>query len=90
MMADTLANNNWISDLDFRNGLTINHFNEYTRLCALVCTVDENERQEHRITWRLTSDGKYTAKLAYKVQIVGCTKASHLHVIWQTWAPPKC
>lgn len=40
-------------------------------------------------TWRWTVDGRYTAKLAYKMLLEGTHDRHHTNLIWRTWAPLK-
>ncbi|KAI5016341.1 hypothetical protein ZWY2020_006192 [Hordeum vulgare] len=42
------------------------------------------------ITWKLTTDGAYTARSAYLFQFEGMINYSLYTLIWRTWAPPKC
>ncbi|KAI5011998.1 hypothetical protein ZWY2020_024132 [Hordeum vulgare] len=42
------------------------------------------------ITWKLTSDGKYSARSTYLLQFEGMIKYNLHTSIWRAWAPPKC
>jgi hypothetical protein len=43
-----------------------------------------------RYKWKLTQDGSYSSKSAYKAFFVGSIKFSPWRRIWKTWAPPRC
>jgi hypothetical protein len=47
-----------------------------------------NIRDKH--VFSLASDGKYTAKAAYKGLFLGSATFDHYKRIWRSWAPSKC
>jgi hypothetical protein len=53
-------------------------------------TADMNlHEQQDMIVWRWTSDGKYSAKSAYKMLHTGSIPFRGHSLIWKTWAPLK-
>lgn len=48
------------------------------------------DNQQNTRTWKLTQNGQYSAKSAYKARFLGSTKGPRLGSIWRTRAPPKC
>lgn len=63
-------------------------FVEFVRLWDLVQNVQLND-QEDQITWKLTADGKYSAKSAYDVQFMGSYCTFRPKWIWAAHAEPK-
>jgi hypothetical protein len=45
---------------------------------------------EDKHIFSIAADGKYSAKSAYEGLFAGSTSFSHYHLVWKTWAPPKC
>jgi hypothetical protein len=45
---------------------------------------------EDKHVFSIATDGKYSAKSAYEGLFVGSTFFGHYHLVWKTWAPPKC
>jgi hypothetical protein len=54
-----------------------------------LSTIHLNELVEDDISWRLTSNGQYSAKSAYEVQFLGLIKSPMYDTVWKAWAPPK-
>jgi hypothetical protein len=48
------------------------------------------ENKEDKITWKLTSHDEYTARSAYKAQLLGTTTSNFNAIIWKSWGPRKC
>lgn len=88
--AEALQNNNWIRDLNYRYGFTVNLLHEYFTLWQLVRDIRLQHAQQDTILWKLTQKGKYTTTSAYKAQFLGCTREPILETISGAWAPPKC
>lgn len=44
---------------------------------------------DDEIRWKLTNNGEYTAKSAYKLQFLGTITSRMEKTIWKAWAPPK-
>jgi hypothetical protein len=42
------------------------------------------------INWKLSNDGFYLAKLAYKMQFLGAYPLPDTFISWKPWARPKC
>lgn len=89
-VAMALLTNNWIRDLEPRNGFTVAHLVEFVDLWNLLRSTELQTQHEDRITWKLTQHGEYTAASSYKAQFVGSVSEPELAAIWKAWAPPKC
>lgn len=77
-VAEALHNHSWIRDLNFRNGVSAQHFRECANLWAQTRHVNLNDGDEDTIIWKLTKDGRYTASSAYKAQFTTCVKEPRL------------
>jgi hypothetical protein len=45
---------------------------------------------EDKHVFSIAADGNYSAKSAYDGLFVGSTSFDHYHLVWKTWASPKC
>lgn len=81
---EALQNNRWIGGI--RGELTVQAVVEYLELWELVQNQDLIE-EEDGIRWRLTANGKYSAKSAYAATFVGRTSAPCAKEIWSAGAP---
>jgi hypothetical protein len=45
---------------------------------------------EDKHIFSIAADGNYSTKSAYDGLFVGSTSFGHYHLVWKTWAPPKC
>jgi hypothetical protein len=86
-VCSAMENNNWVQDLNLRNGLTTELLTEFVALWNLVATTGPLQDQEDMITWTQTSHGHYTASSAYKAQFKELPPTPELASIWKVWAP---
>ncbi|WVZ55767.1 hypothetical protein U9M48_006389 [Paspalum notatum var. saurae] len=56
----------------------------------VVQNLELQPNNEDAITWKFTSSGEYSSNSAYRAQFFGSVQTDLKHLIWQTWAPPKC
>ncbi|KAI4975347.1 hypothetical protein ZWY2020_048954 [Hordeum vulgare] len=63
---------------------------ELINLSTLLAQTHLSTTISNSITWKLTSDGAYSARSAYLFQFEGMINYSLYSSIWRTWAPPKC
>jgi agmatine/peptidylarginine deiminase len=66
-----MANDNWIRDIT--PNFTMQHIADYVLMWELVNEAGfyPQEEEEDEIVWTRTSDGAYSAKLAYEMQFEG-------------------
>jgi hypothetical protein len=50
--------------------LTMDHFHQFVNIWTILRELDLNEEMVDDISWNLTESGQYTAKSAYKVQLM--------------------
>ncbi|KAI4997019.1 hypothetical protein ZWY2020_052361 [Hordeum vulgare] len=85
---DALLRDNWIDDLQ-RNWHDDMMY-ELINLSNLLDQTNLHTTINNSITWKLTSDGKYSARTAYLLQFEGMIQYNLHTSIWRAWAPPKC
>jgi hypothetical protein len=67
-VSSAMEDNNWVRDLNLRNGLTTELLTEFVTLWNLVATTVLHQDQEDTIRWTQTPHGQYTTSSAYKAQ----------------------
>jgi hypothetical protein len=85
---DAITSDKWVSDVD--HNMTVQLIEEYLSLWARLQGVILLPQQEDRILWLHTSDCKYTASSAYRIQFAGMVKSMTAVNTWKTKAPPRC
>ena len=85
---DALTNQTWISDI--KGARTVGVMVDFLLLWDVLSDFSLQPGVEDRHIWRFSSDGKYSAKTAYKGFFVGSISFEPYERIWKTWAPPKC
>jgi hypothetical protein len=86
-VCSAMEDNNWVRDLNLRNGLTTELLTEFVALWNLVATTAPLQDQEDMIRWTQTSPGHYTTSSAYKAQFKEFLPTPELASIWKVWAP---
>jgi hypothetical protein len=89
VVAKALHGNSWVAKIDLEKNFTIEHFNQFLELWTHLSTIHLNELVEDDISWRLASNGQYSAKSAYEVQFLGLIKSLMYDTVWKARAPPK-
>ena len=79
----------WIQNLGFEGGIAVSHINEFFILWSKLQEVQLTENTMDGITWRLTTNGKYTTSSAYLAQFEAPTTSIMEPAVWNNWAPPK-
>jgi hypothetical protein len=80
-VCSTMEDNNWVRDLNLRNGLTTELLTEFVALWSLVATTGLLQDQEDTIRWTQTSHGHYTTSKEF-------LPTPELASIWKVWGPP--
>jgi len=83
-VCEALSNNLWISDI--QGALTVGVISEFLSLWDLILQPGVTDYH----IWRLSSNGQYSARLAYKNLFEGMNSFRPYTRIWRTWAPGKC
>jgi hypothetical protein len=84
-----MEDNNWVRDLNIRNGLTTELLTQFVTLWNLVATTVLHQEQEDTIRWTQTPHGQYTTSSAYKAQFQECIPTPELASIWKACPPPQ-
>jgi hypothetical protein len=66
--SQALHDNEWIMKLSTEVIISIKHLIQFVQLWVLTQDVQLNDEVEDNITWKLTSNGEYSAVSAYKLQ----------------------
>jgi hypothetical protein len=82
-----LEENSWVSQVNTRVGLTLDHTVQYTNLWEMLQAVHLEPNTPDAITWKLTNDGCYSSKTAYNMQLLGHTESPMPSLVWKPWAP---
>ena len=85
---EALTGEAWLSDL--ARGLTEHMTSELVNLAALLDTVELSHGHRDEISWRMSTDGVYSARSAYLLQFEGSVPMDGFNLIWSAWAPGKC
>jgi hypothetical protein len=85
---EALTDNKWISDVD--HDMTVNLISQFVDLAERLNGIELWPDQTDKISWLHTSDGQYTARSAYHLQLVGKTSSLSAEYTWRTKALPKC
>jgi hypothetical protein len=85
---EAITDNKWIRDVDY--SMTHQIIAEFIELWERPDVFNLQEDQEDKIIWRFTSDGQYTARSAYGLQLEGSTRCRTTTLTWTSRAPPKC
>ena len=85
---EALANRKWISDI--KGALSVGVLVDYLNLWELLSEIVLQPEVEDKHIFSIAADGKYSAKSAYEGLFAGSTSFGLYHLIWKTWAPPKC
>lgn len=80
----------WISVICTEELSTSEHLRQYVDLWVRLLQPPAFNEHEDTIIWKLTANGVYTTKLAYRLQFIGATRSTFNETIWKCWAPPKC
>ena len=79
----------WIKAIDMHCELTWNHVTQFIELWSLLSHINISQDVHDTIIWKLSPNGEYSAKSAYKAQFMGAILTPMNKVIWKVWAPPK-
>jgi hypothetical protein len=74
---------------DLSRNFTFEHLVQFVALWELLQDVQLDDSMEDDISWKLTDDGQYSVKSAYKLQFLGSTFSSLHNSIWKGWVPPE-
>jgi hypothetical protein len=85
---ESLTDSKWISDVD--HDMTVNLISQFMDLAERLNGIELRPDQTNKISWLHISDGQYTARSAYHLQLVGKTSSLLAEYTWRTKAPPKC
>ena len=85
-----LDDNFWINHLNLQQGFEVAHIHEFVTLWDLTANTHLDLDTPDSIQWKFTTDGKYSASSAYKMQFEGLTHTNLNASVWKVWAPPKC
>jgi len=85
---DAFTAQTWISDI--QGARTVGVMVELLQLCDILINFQLQPEIEDRHIWRLSSNGKYSAKSAYDGFFLGSTLFGPWERIWKSWAPLKC
>jgi hypothetical protein len=81
-------NHAWTADI--QGVVTIEIIVEYIQLWELLLDIQLQPEVEDTHFWRLSANGKYSAKSGYDHLFMGATLFKPCERIWKSWAPPKC
>ena len=84
-VADALLDHKWISAI--RGSPSVPTLVDFLILWDLVRVVEVSEVQPDRVTWRLTPNGSYSAKSAYRAFFFGRVAAPGAKELWSSRAP---
>jgi hypothetical protein len=81
-------NHGWTADI--QGVVTIEIIVEYIQLWELLLDIQLQPKVEDTHFWRLSANGKYSAKSRYDHLFMGATLFKPCERIWKSWAPPNC
>jgi hypothetical protein len=89
LVQQALVGDAWVLKVNLDTNFTMDHLTQFIELWVLLHGVNLVEDVEDTISWKLTSNGQYSAASAYKLQFYGLEESSMYNIIWKAWAPPK-
>ncbi|KAK1627109.1 hypothetical protein QYE76_001424 [Lolium multiflorum] len=72
-VSQALKTNTWVHKITMDGGFTIENLTQFIEQWTKLLDVHLDEGVYDTISWKLTANGQYSAKSAYKVQFVGST-----------------
>jgi hypothetical protein len=84
-----LEDNAWVRMINLDESFTMDHLTQFVALWIKLQDVHLHDEAPDDISWKLTANGQYSAKLAYHLQFLGSTFSSLHKSVWKVWAPPK-
>jgi hypothetical protein len=88
LVAKELQNGGWITAVSRLN--SVEELRDFLLVAVIVAEVNLDPLQPDSISWIWTTNGTYTAKLAYKAQFIGSFSKFTTTKIWKAYAEPKC
>ncbi|KAK1642301.1 hypothetical protein QYE76_060106 [Lolium multiflorum] len=85
---DALRGGAWVQDL--RSRVSAHLLESFVALRTLIELVVLSPDTRDKFTWRFSSDGRYSASSAYRLQFVGSVQTAFVQLIWKPWATPRC
>jgi hypothetical protein len=85
---EVLTAGKWISDI--QGALTVGVIMEFLHLWDMIINIELRQGVNDNHFWRLATDKKYFAKVAYESFFLGSISSEPYQRIWKSWAPPKC
>ena len=73
---NALLGADWVNKVRLDENFTTAHFSQFVNLWSLTTNVQLNNDVGNEIRWKLTADGEYSAKSAYKMQFMGSFSSS--------------
>jgi hypothetical protein len=78
-----IVNGAWIANINIDNTFSKTHLAQFIELWLLVNGVQLHTGVEDSIVWKLTSNGQYSAALAYKLQFLGLVQSAMNTIVWK-------
>jgi hypothetical protein len=90
LVSKAMDNEFWISQIYTHGGVTVEHIAQFTKLWEMAQNVQMDNDTPDKITCKLSNDGSYSSKSAYKLQFQIHVISLMPSLVWKPWAPPKC
>ncbi|KAE8803410.1 hypothetical protein D1007_20766 [Hordeum vulgare] len=88
IVAAALTNSSWLQDVS--NGFRDDMLDELISISSRLEHVSLQQNAKDCITWKLTSNGTYSTRSAYRMLFVGYVRSPLPKIIWKEKAPLKC
>jgi hypothetical protein len=85
-----LDTNAWVGQIDLRQGIGMEHIEQFVTLWDSTSYVHLNVGTKDSIRWKFSHDGNYTEPSAYKMQFEGLASTPLDGTVWKRWAPLQC
>ena len=73
----------WVGRVRLDEGFTAAHFAQFVELWVLLRDIYLTDNIDDGITWKLTENGEYTTKSAYKMQFLGTISSTMYTSVWK-------
>jgi hypothetical protein len=87
-MQEAIRDKLWINNI--RGGLSVGAIADFLHLWDIVAHVVLHLDKDDKHIFRLSANGKYSAKAVYEGLFLGFVQFEPYEMIWKSWAPLKC
>jgi hypothetical protein len=77
-----LKDNAWVGKVDLGEIFSMEHLTQFVELWVSIQNVHPADNMDEDISWKLTANRQYSAKLAYEVQLFSSISSVKYKIVW--------